>query len=61
MKTMYRVVEFRMYDTKREQSYDFIGYFATTKEVMEFINDNRADGDYAYPVSFSYCFGYPFI
>ena len=58
---MYRVVEFRMYDTKRQQSYHFIGYFATTKEVMEFINDNRADGDYAYPISFSYCFEYPFI
>ena len=60
MNIMYKVVKFAMYDTKKKESYEFIGYFATTKEIMEFINDNRADGDYAYPISFSCCVGYPF-
>ena len=57
---MYKVVTFRIWDSVWHETYEFIGYFTTTAAILEFMNEVRADGDNIYPVSFSYCIGYPF-
>lgn len=57
---MYKLVTFRIYDALLDAVYDFVGCFTTSAEILRFIRENEADGDHAYPVSFSYCVGYPF-
>ena len=57
---MYKLVTFRIYDALLCSTYTFVGCFTTSAEILRFIRENEAEGDRAYPVSFSYCADYPF-
>ena len=56
--TMFKRVKFFIEDNEFNDTYEYIGYFETSAEMLTFINENRRDGNRIFILEFiGYWFG----